>query len=333
MADAQAMIERAARIADEVLWPQALAVDVADRVPSGHLDLLAAEGFYGVARDLGVADLATAGAILEAFAGGCLATAFVWLQHHGPLIATMVSAQPGLRERWVAPLSKGEIRAGIALAGLAPAADLRVERSAEGYRLTGEIPWVTGWDLIDVVQVGARDDAGDIHFLLVDATAGPTLQVGPLHLVAAQASRTVTLRFTGHPVPADRLTGTQPYADWSRANAAGSALNGFLAIGVAARCCRLLGPGPLDAEVDECRAALLRADSRSTPAARAAASEVAYRAAEALAVHVGSRAVLSGNPAQMLAREAMFLLVFGSRPAIKAELAARISRPGRSAGR
>jgi hypothetical protein len=49
------------------------------------------------------------------------------------------------------------------------------------------------------------------------------------------------------------------------------------------------------------------------------------RAATALLVHVGSQGILRGQHAQRLAREAMFLLVFGSRPPIKAELLARLS--------
>jgi len=43
------ILDLAARIADDVLFPAAMAVDAADRVPAGHLDLLAAQGLYGLA--------------------------------------------------------------------------------------------------------------------------------------------------------------------------------------------------------------------------------------------------------------------------------------------
>jgi hypothetical protein len=59
-------------------------------------------------------------------------------------------------------------------------------------------------------------------------------------------------------------------------------------------------------------------------AARAAASELALRAAAALAVRDGAGAITVDAHAQRLAREALFLLVFGSRPAIKSELVARL---------
>ncbi len=327
--DAAAMRGRAVEIAEDVLFPAALEVDRSDRIPPGHLDLLAAEGFYGVAAPveaggLGLDDFASAAAIVEAFAGGCLATAFVYVQHHGPVIAAATSREPGIAERFLAPLARGTRRGGIALSGLrgGPGA-LRIEPVAGGYRLDGETPWVTGWGLIDTVQVAARGADNIIRYLLADAVPAPTLEPTPLDLVAVTASRTVNLRFTGHVIPADRLTSSIDYDEWRAADAGGSVLNGFLATGVAARCCALLGPSPLDDELEACRTALLRADSATAPAARAHASELALRAATLLLVTTGARAVLRDQHAQRLLREAAFLQVFGTRPAIKSALLAR----------
>ncbi len=56
------------------------------------------------------------------------------------------------------------------------------------------------------------------------------------------------------------------------------------------------------------------------------ASELAMRAAMTLLVSVGARAVLLHEHAQRLLREAAFLLVFGSRPAIHAALLRRFRR-------
>jgi alkylation response protein AidB-like acyl-CoA dehydrogenase len=328
---AEEMRVRAEAIAEDVLLPAAQAVDGADRVPAGHFDLLAREGFYRVAAPpaeggLGVADMATAGHLVEVLASGCLATTFVWIQHHGALLGAAFSDLPGIRERWLAPLASGERRGGIALAGLRPGpAPLRVRATGGDLVLDGEVSWVTGWDMIDTVYLAARDADDVVHFLLLDAVAGETLAVRRQDLVAAHASRTVTVRFTGHRVPGDRLVSTQPYDEWARSDASGSALNGFLALGVARRCCRLLGPTSLDARLDACRAGLLAADAATTPAARAAASELAWRAAARLAVRTGSRAVLRDGPAGRLVREAAFLLVFGSRPPIRDALDALLA--------
>jgi alkylation response protein AidB-like acyl-CoA dehydrogenase len=204
----------------------------------------------------------------------------------------------------------------------------------EGYLLDGVVPWVTGWDLIDVVHVAALDEAESVVFLMMDAAVSETLQARLHDLVAARASRTVTLTFSSHLVPADRFTGSQPFADWQRSEAPGSALNGALALGVATRCRKLLDEDPagqeaaqrLRSEIDACRAALVSADAAGTPAARATASELAMRAATTLMIHTGSRSILTDNPAQMLLREAGFLLVFGSRPLIRDALLKRIAR-------
>jgi alkylation response protein AidB-like acyl-CoA dehydrogenase len=326
-------VARAEALAEEVLLPAAEAVDRADRVPAGHFDRLAEAGLYGVPGE----DLPAA---VEALASGCLTTTFVWLQHLGALFGAAGSVRPGVRERWLGPLSRGERRAGIALAGLRRGpASLRVRESGgdgfgpDGFALDGEVPWVTGWEMIDTLYLAARDADDLVHFFLLDAVAGPTLAVEPLELTAARASRTVTLRLAGYRVPADRLVGTQPYADWAGADSYGSALNGFLALGVARRCCRLLGPSSLDVRLEDCRAALLTAlagDAGAVPAARAAASELAWRAAARLAVRTGGRAALAGDPAARLSREATFLLVFGNRPAIRDELDALLEgRPAR----
>jgi alkylation response protein AidB-like acyl-CoA dehydrogenase len=95
---------------------------------------------------------------------------------------------------------------------------------------------------------------------------------------------------------------------------------------VAARCCRLAGPSPLDAELASIRDRLDRAGADTMPAARAAAAEFAFRAAGAAVTATGSRGILVGEHPQRLAREAAFLLVFGSRPAIKEDLLALLER-------
>jgi hypothetical protein len=91
------VLERAIEIAEDVLFPAAAEVDRADQVPRSQLDLLAEEGFYNVADVLGGAP-ALGARIVEVLASGCLATTFVWTQHHGAVRAATASATPGVRE-------------------------------------------------------------------------------------------------------------------------------------------------------------------------------------------------------------------------------------------
>jgi alkylation response protein AidB-like acyl-CoA dehydrogenase len=322
---AERIAERARWIADEVLFPAAMAVDGTQRLPPSHLDLMAREGFYGLAgpADCGGLDLDahTAAGIVEILASGCLTTTFVWLQHHGVVRAVRTAADPALLERWLKPLCGGEHRAGLALGGALPGPpSLRATQVPGGYLLDGTSPWVTGWGMIDTLYTAARDDQDNVVTALVAASAGPTLDAEPMQLVAVMASSTVRLAFNRHFVPADRVIGSAPHSDWLARDARGLRINGSLALGVAARCCAMIGPSPLDGELRARRAALDTAPPGAMPGARAAASELAIRAAAALVTVRGSRAILAGEHPQRLAREALFLLVFASRPAIKESL-------------
>ncbi len=321
-------LEHARALADELLFPQALATDAAELVPVATLDRLAREGFYGMAAPADAGgwglDRAEADRVVEALAGGCLTTTFVWIQHHNPLRGVAASPTPGLAERWLEPLARGDRRAGIALAAERPGPPvLTAEPSDGGYLLHGEAPWVTGWGRIDMVLVAARR-GHDVVRALVDADARPSLEVEPLRLVAANASGTVTLRFRADPIAADRVVSVEPHADVMARDAAALRTNGFLALGVAGRCCRLLGSTALDAELDAIRSDLTGGPDDALPDLRARASLFAVRAASALAVRSGARSILIDHHAQRLAREALFLLVFGSRPSIKAALLRRL---------
>jgi alkylation response protein AidB-like acyl-CoA dehydrogenase len=128
-------------------------------------------------------------------------------------------------------------------------------------------------------------------------------------------------------VPAERVVGEEPHADVSARDAAGLRLNGSLALGVVDRCCRLMGHSAFDGQLVAVRTALDDATPERLPAARAAASELAMRAAAALTVAHGSRSILADQHPQRLTREAVFLLAFGSRPAIRTELSRRLADP------
>jgi alkylation response protein AidB-like acyl-CoA dehydrogenase len=329
----------ARQIADEVLFPSAMNVDAADRVPPGHFDALAAAGLFGLAGPAQAGgldtDLATFCNVIEIMAGGCLATTFVWLQHHGAVRALAASANSALAGEWLAPLCAGARRAGVALGGARPGSPLLSARAAPGgYLFNGAVPWVTGWDMIHVVYTLARDEAGNVVGALLPATASASLAAGRLELAAVNASRTVGLRFAAHFVPAELVSGVMPLSEWQARDAAGLRANGSLALGLTVRCIQLMdqlrpatAAAPLQLELAAARARLDAADTSSMPAARAAAAELAFRAAGALAVAAGSRSVMVDQHPQRLAREALFLLVFGSRPAIRERLTSTLISP------
>ena len=327
------ILAAARRLADDLLFPEAMRVDGLDVLPAAQLDALAAEGLYGApvpvrAGGLGL-DLEAAGLVAEELASGCLTTTFVWMQHRGLVMTLAADSTPAaLRERWLGPACRGQVRGGIALGGLLPGPPrLRARPVGGGWRLDGEAPWVTGWGLIDLLLVVARAPDDSLVTLILDAAAQPGLSVTRERLSAVNASVTVRLGFDGVAVPGERWAGQAPFDPAENLRPDRMRINGSLALGLTLRCVRLLGPGPLDDELTACRKQLddaLTAGSAAMGQARAAACELAVRATAALAVRDGSRAVSVDEHAQRLAREAVFLLVFGSRPGIKSALLRRL---------
>ncbi|SDO56085.1 acyl-CoA dehydrogenase family protein [Geodermatophilus sp. DSM 45219] len=327
------VVARARQLATELLAPAAAAVEAAGAVPRSHLDRLAADGLHGLTgpADAGglAADPATVTAVVEELAAGDLATAFVWLQHLGAVARLAAAGPPRLRASFLGDLCRGRLRAGVALqAALRPGPPaLRVHPDGGDLVLDGVVPWVTGWGLADLLLVAARD-GDDVVFLLADTGDVPTLTAAPQPMTAVAASLTVELRVRDHRVAAERVVQRVPHAELLAGDAAGLRLNGSLALGVALRCTRLLGPSPLDAELAAVRAGLDTAGPVGLPAARAAAAALAHRASGALVAATGSAAVRTGSVAERTAREAVFLLVFGSRPAIRAALLDRLGAAG-----
>jgi len=320
------VVTMAQQLADEVLFPAALDTDRADVVAVELLDALAEAGFYGLAAPASVGglegDFETTCAVIEALASGCLTTAFVWGQHLGAVHAIAEGGSPELQERWLEPLARGTMRAGLALGGALPQPTLHAIRNGADWLLSGRSPWLSGWGRIDVVHTAARDEDGRVVWLFVDAVTGPELSVTPLELVAIQASATVRADFDRLLVPGDRLTSSYPYVDGPTPSEV-LRIHAAFALGIVRRCCSLLGPSSLDDELAAVRASLDEADIN---ASRAAAAELGHRAAATLMVTEGSRTVLLDQHAQRLARESLFMLVYALRPPVREALLVLLRR-------
>ena len=341
------MVERAHTIAEEVLFPAALDVDAQGAIPSSHFDLLAAEGFYGLAGDpeqTGMEiDFPTLVRILETLSGGCLATTFTWFQHHSVVRGLTGTANADLREKYLDAALRGELRGGVAFAGAIPQPPrLWATATDGGWLLSGEAPFVTGWGIIDVLQISARNTAlragqptGTIVTGLIDAQPGAGITVEKLQMVAAQGSNTVQLRFADYVLPDEKVTAEISHRDFLANQHLSVRRSGCLAMGIAGRCIRMIGEvgRPQVAELLRAGQSEIRnrldaglGDPETLPAARAAASEHAYRCAGALVVAVGSSGILVHQHAQRLVREATFTLVAAGRPEIKDNLLNGFSR-------
>lgn len=325
MRSTEVLLASAQQIADEVLFANALEADAAGGVPERQLQCIADAGFYGIST---YCDAATIGKIIETFASGCLTTTFVYTQHLGAAAAAHTSDGP-VREELAADLAAGHKRGGVAFAHmLRPGTPMTTVEPADGvsgesgWVMNGTAPWVTGWGHIDVVHAAARH-GDDIVWALIDAVDSPTLRSDEVAFAVVDSTQTKVLEFQDHYVPASRVTTVENYAKWRARYQLGLRTNGSLALGVAKRCCQLLSNDSLTEQLSTVRDRLnsiAPADGDAMSIARADASLFAMKAATALVARTGGTSVMMTEHAQRLMREAMFTMVQGQTPAIKAAM-------------
>ncbi|WP_070380731.1 acyl-CoA dehydrogenase family protein [Rhodococcus sp. WMMA185] len=326
-------IERAHHIAETVLLPAANTVDAEGKIPPGHFEALAVEGFYGInvppelgGPDLSVDDRAD---LLEVLHGACLATAFTWAQHGGLVNHLATSPNAALRDTYWNGLLNGSIKGGISGAGAAPQPPLLyARRTDDGYVLNGMAPFVTGWNIIDVMLILARDELDDsIVEVVVDARSAEGMSVQTLPLIAARASNTVRIRFENFQVPADRVCNVITRDEFMAGETLLSRFVASMPIGIARRCLAGLEERDVDTANFMAQLATVRDHLNATLSgdydlhvARAEALALAVRAATALVAATGSSSSVKGNTAERLVRESMLAMVVGSRPEVRAAL-------------
>lgn len=322
---------RAREIADTVLFPAADAVDADGEIPVGHFDALAAAGFYGLvaAPEDEAPSMDEIPEIIETLCGACLATTFTWMQHNGVVMSLAHSTNAPLRDAYFDGLVSGQVKAGVAFAGAIPRPPkLYARREDSGYVLDGSAPFVTGWGIIDVVQLSARDEFDDsIVHALVPARTGGGLTADPLSLVAVDASRTVRLQFDNVHIDDASVVAVVTEQQFQAGQLYGSWINGCMAMGLVRRCITELDELGVDTRAFTAAHSAIRARFDDALAgdydmfrARAEASELAIRAAAALVTATGSGALIGTGSAGRLMREATFTLVGASRPQMKTAL-------------
>jgi len=334
---ATTLVEAARSLATGLLGPAAEITDRAEIVPAQHLRSLARAGLCGLFRPP-AAPLAATREIFEVLAGACGVTFFVWVQHHAPVRMLAASPNEDLRRRHLEGLCTGRVLGGVAFAYLRrpgpPAVVAR--RVAGGYMIDGEAPWVTSWGLAGLYSVAARLDDQVVYFLVEGAPSDALRPSEPLALAAMGASSTVRVSFSDLFVPDDDVLTVMAFDEWRARDQVATAQPNPAVFGITTTCVRLLGETPLAEELAECRKrSYALADARLTDAAhlealveaRAQSLELAVRAATALVVATGGRAMSAGHPAQRLLREAVFFTIQAQTPELRratlAQLASR----------
>jgi alkylation response protein AidB-like acyl-CoA dehydrogenase len=335
----------------DLLIPAAEQVD-RTVVPAEHVQALARAGLLAPTAPAevggGGAPVSVGREVAEVLAGGCGATWFVTTQHHLPVRTLLTTSNEGLRDRWLRPTASGEVLAGIALAHLrrrgAPVSGLPGDG---GWRVSGDVPWLTSWGLAELVLLGFRDGP-DVVFALVPAMDRPGFRAGePLQLAAMQAARTVTVTLEQLAVSEADVVDRLPFDEWAERDAATTANATPAVFGLLhAVLARMRDEGERRGEpattrlaerlADEARDVRAQAYSLldDVPAGERVAERLALRAAALdllttattglVAAGAGSSMSL-GHPAQRWAREALFHLIQAQTPAVRAATLDRLA--------
>ena len=335
-ADAAGVIARARRVADDVLFPMAQTVD-RSTIPVTH---------FGALRDAGLFALvdvtpATSRRVMAAIAGGCGATFFVWVQHHGVVRNIASSSNTELRDALLPDLLDGSIVAGTAFAHVrrTGSTSVRAVRSDGGWRLTGRAPWATSWGIAGRFAVAATTDDDRIVWAVLPGDGGPGVTTHPLELPVFVATGTVAIDFDGATVRDDSVLAIEDGDEWRRADRWRASVGAPAVLGVAERAVRLLraaahgddDPAHAAAErlgtelverwqIDDELTTVMGAPSRSSAGGaddlvarasrhRADCLDVGQRATSALLAAVGGGGMDLSHPAQRLAREASFYII------------------------
>ncbi|MGW6982398.1 acyl-CoA dehydrogenase [Streptomyces sp. NPDC054932] len=335
---AEPLIAAVARVATAVLRPDAERTAV-EGVSRTRLDELARSGAHGIvgyepAPGSGCTGRQVIREVHEILSAVDPSTWFVYTQHFGLVKALTGSADAGLRSRWLPGLVTGVKQATAGFAFLRhPQPPVSAERCAQGWRLRGRVPWMTGWGLADMAIIGAVTADDQALFVRVDCAPGPgsgLVAVESPPLWAMGATRTAAVELRDLVVPPADVISIEPREQWARSydleNAnAQPAVFGHLRAAVDL----LLAAAPRAGATYEtlahrlaAEAARLRAEAyalrdevapeEEVPArieVRAAALDLGVRAAAACVAATGGRAVQYGNTAGRLAREALFHLV------------------------
>ncbi len=336
------IVDRAHTIADSVLFPNAQVVDRSS-IPSTHFDALRDAGLFSLVD----ASPATARRVMAAIAGGCGATFFVWVQHHGVVRNVGSSTNTALRDELLPGLLDGSVVAGTAFAHVRRPGStaVRATRTNDGWQLDGRAPWATSWGIADRFAVAATTDDGQIVWAMLPGDGGPGITTLPLELPVFGATGTVAIEFDASPVNDDAVLAVESAERWREADRWRAAIGAPAVLGVAERAVRLMrsvarsDDEPARAAVarlgreldrrwradDELTASLGRRPSPTSEAPPdntdlgkliTAASEhrtqcldLGQRAATALLAAVGGGGMDLTHPAQRLAREAAFYVI------------------------
>ncbi len=283
----------------------------------------------------------------EVLGAACLTTTFVLTQRNAAIARVGLSENESLREEVLAALCSSARFATVGISHLTTsrqhvAPPVRAVEAAEGFRLTGTIPWVTGASRADWIVTGATLEDGRQVLVVLDTAAGGVQMQPPPRLMALNASQTGSVDLDDVLVPRERVLAGPVAAvmQQGKSGGPGSLTTSALALGHARAAIEQLGAEarqrPELAEVSEALRDELAAvrrdmfdgiegcrsdDAVTAESVRERANSLVLRATQAWLAACKGAGFVAGHPAERAVREAMFFLVWSCpQPVLAANL-------------
>lgn len=296
---------------------------------------------------IGLSDLAFRRA-QEAIARRSGALAFLQTQHQSGSSFIATSLNRSLRENLLADLAKGNQTIGIAFSQLRKPGPpgMTAERVEGGYVLNGTAPWISGWEIFDLVCIAAVLPSEESVWGVIPLENGPNFQASPvMRLAALEVVQTVSAKLKDLFLPDDSVLFFKP-PRWIHENdSLTAALQSPFALGCAQAAIDVMrsvnqkrniksiaeAAGSLEAELEECRKEAYTAMgerenlSRSL-SARAWAVELMGRCAHSAVIASAGAGNSMEHAAQRVYREALVFSVSAQTEPIVTEALKRLVR-------
>jgi alkylation response protein AidB-like acyl-CoA dehydrogenase len=290
-------------------------------------------------------------------AEACLTSTFILTQRNGACQRIAASANEGLRTELLPPLARGELFATVGISHLTTSRQhwqvptVRAEPISGGFRLDGEVPWVTGAARAQVlVSGGTLPDGRQILAAIPTDAAGVTVGLST-PLMGLSASQTAAVRLDRVEIREDRVLFGPVEKVMQRGGGGGTGSFGTsaLAAGLSRRAIAGIEReaehradlteiaqqlrqevNGLLVDLERAAAAQSAMDSICSPETlRQRANSLVLRATQAWLAASKGAGYVAGHPAGRSVREALFFLVWSCpQPVVNAALRELACRNG-----
>ncbi|RMF21767.1 MAG: acyl-CoA dehydrogenase [Cyanobacteria bacterium J083] len=263
------------------------------------------------------------------------ALAFLQTQHQSAASLLAAGTNQKLQQTYLPAMATGKKLVGVGISQLRrPNPNIRAELTQAGYEITGEVPWIAGWQFFSEFIVAAiLADGREIYAIApltnAEQTEGGKITISPpMQLAAMKTTNTVSAKLQRWRVA--EVIAIKPAGTFTKRSKANILHHGFFALGCAQAALDIIttvyqtkqfaflltAHQQLNKQLMNCRNQMLEATRKNIPLEkqlnlRATAINLAGRCSQAAVSASSGAANFLTHPAQRVYREALMYTVSG----------------------